>query len=240
MYHILIVDDEKAQAQKVAETLEKVNYRTTSAHNHDEALLVLDKHGPFDLVLLDLDLGDPVLDGLTVFQKIRARPNPPAIIMLTVLGNETDIVKGLDFGANDYITRPYSDAVLLARIRAVLKRVINPPPPINDTHQRQLLIIDERLEIDPYKRKIYIDGAKVELTRREFDLLLYLATYPGQVFSRGQLLEHVWGDSNFEPQTVDRHITSLREKIKEDANNPRYIITERGVGYKFRDLKGRS
>src|SRR5687768_4757855 len=104
MYHILVVDDDKAQAQNVAATLHTFGYRTTSAHNHDEALLALDRHGPFDLVLLDLILGDPVLDGLAVCQKIRARPDPPPIIMLTVLSLETDMHKGLELGASDYIT----------------------------------------------------------------------------------------------------------------------------------------
>src|SRR5688572_23466707 len=240
MYHILVVDDDKEQAQNVAATLHTFGYRTTSAHNHEEALLALDRHGPFDLVLLDLVLDDPVLDGLAVCQKIRARPNPPPIIMLTVLSLETDMHKGLEFGASDYITRPFSSETLRVRIKTLLRTVNElKKQPANETRQ-QLLRIDEQLEIDQHRRKVFVDGIEVDLTRREFDLLLYLAAYPGQVFSRRQLLEQVWGDAiNFVPQTVDRHITSLREKIKDDARSPRYIFTERGDGYKFRDLKGR-
>jgi DNA-binding response OmpR family regulator len=240
MYHILVVDDDKAQAQNVAATLHAFGYQTTSAHNHDEALLALDRHGPFDLVLLDLILGDPVLDGLAVCQKIRARPNPPPIIMLTVLSLETDMHKGLELGASDYITRPFSNETLRVRIKTLLRTVTEAGKQPIETHQPQLLRIDEQLEIDPRRRKVVVEGIEVDLTRREFDLLLYLVTYPGQVFSRTQLLEKVWEDPlNFVPQTVDRHITSLRDKIKDDARNPRYIFTERGDGYKFRDLKGR-
>ena len=241
MYHILIVDDDKTQAQSVAATLHTFGYRTTSAHNHDEALLALDRHGPFDLVLLDLILGDPVLDGLAVCQKIRARPNPPPIIMLTVLSLETDMHKGLELGASDYITRPFSSETLRVRIKTLLRTVAEAgKQPGEESQKQQLLRIDEHLEIDQRRRKVFVDGIEVELTRREFDLLLYLVTHPGQVFSRRQLLEQVWGDPiNFVPQTVDRHVTSLREKIKDNARSPRYIFTERGDGYKFRDLKGR-
>jgi DNA-binding response OmpR family regulator len=241
MYHILVVDDDKTQAQNVATTLRRFGYRTTSAHNHDEALLALDRHGPFDLVLLDLILGNPVLDGLAVCQKIRARPNPPPIIMLTVLSLETDMHKGLELGASDYITRPFSNETLRVRIKTLLRTVAEAGKQLKEeTHQQQLLRIDEHLEIDQHRRKVDVDGMEAELTRREFDLLLYLVTHPGQVFSRRQLLEKVWGDPiNFVPQTVDRHITSLRDKIKDDARNPRYIFTERGDGYRFRDLKGR-
>jgi two-component system, OmpR family, alkaline phosphatase synthesis response regulator PhoP len=241
MYHILIVDDDKTQAENVAATLHTFGYRTTSAHNHDEALLALDKHGPFALVLLDLVLGDPVLDGLAVCQKIRARPDPPPIIMLTVLSLETDMHKGLEIGASDYITRPFSNETLRVRIKTLLRTVAEAgKQPREESQQQQLLHIDEHLEIDPRKRKVFVYGREVDLTRREFDLLLYLVTYPGQVFSRKQLLEKVWGDPiNFVPQTIDRHITSLREKIKDVARNPHYIFTERGDGYRFRDRKGR-
>src|SRR5690349_12605423 len=180
MYHILIVDDDKTQAQNVATTLHTFGYRTTGAHNYDEALLAFDRYGPFDLGLLDLMLGDPVFDGLAVCQKIRARPNPPPIIMLTVLSLETDMHKGLEMGASDYIMRPFSNETLRVRIKTLLRTVEElKQHPANETLQ-QLLRIDEHLEINPRKRKALVDGLEVDLTRREFDLLLHLANHPGQ------------------------------------------------------------
>jgi DNA-binding response OmpR family regulator len=239
MYHVLIVDDDKSQAQSVAATLQTFGYRTTSAHNHDEALLALDRHGPFDLVLLDLVLDDPVLDGLAVCQKIRARPNPPPIIMLTVLSLETDMHKGLELGASDYITRPFSNETLRVRIKTLLRTVEElKKQQVPEIPQQQLLRIDEHLEIDLRKRKVFVSGMDADLTRREFDLLLCLAQNPGQVLNRQQLLDRVWGmTAGYVEETVTRHIASLRLKIQENAHNPRYIFTEDG-GYKFRDLKG--
>lgn len=240
MYHILIVDDDETQGGNVAATLHTFGYRTTSAHDHDEAMLALDRHGPFDLVLLDLVLKDPVLDGLAVCQKIRARPHPPPIIMLTVLSLETDMHKGLELGASDYITRPFSRETLRVRIKTLLRTVTEAGKQReHESQQQRLLRIDEHLEIDQRRKKVFVDGNEAQLTRREFDLLLCLIASPGRVFSRRQLLEQVWGDPlNFVPQTVDRHVNSLREKLKDDARNSHYIFTERGDGYKFRDLKG--
>lgn len=235
MYHLLIVEDDPTQANDLARQLEDFGYKNiTIAHNYDAALAAFNQNTPFDLVLLDLGLGDPVLDGLAVCQKIRARPNPPPIIMLTVLGGEADMIKGLDLGASDYITKPYSEQELRARIKSVLRTVIEARKLlVVETPQRPLLEIDKRLQIDRPKRKAYLDGAEVKLRRREFDLLLFLADHPGDVFSREELLDKVWGmASGYGEETVTRHIASLRRKLKDDSRHPRYIFTEPG-GYKF-------
>ncbi len=249
MKHLLIVEDNLSDARKLADKLHSFGYQTTVAHDYTSALAAFNQNSHFDLVLLDVVLGnDWEPDGLDVCQKIRARPNPPPIIMLTQLGNEADVVKGLDMGARDYIIKPYSDDELRARIRNVWRTLREiEEAMVEATQQAQLLIIDEQLQIDLLKRKVFLDSVEVDLTRREFDLLRFLADpdpdkkyTSGQIFTRDELLDKVWGQtSGYEEETVTRHITSLRGKLHDDSRNPRYIFTERGVGYKFLDYKSR-
>lgn len=234
-YHLLIVDNEREFADALASTLQRFEYQTTVVYDGRAALNLDTK---FDLVLLDVKLGGSVMfEGLAVCQKIRARPNPPPVIMMTAFGSEDEIA-GLESGASTYITKPFQPNVLHARIKAVLRTVeevkesmmVKAPPQSSG----QLIRIDERLQIDQPKRKVYLDGVEVDLARREFDLLLFLADHPGQVFTRQELLDKVWGmTSGYGENTVIQHITRLRHKLKDDPHNPRYIFTEHGTGYRF-------
>jgi DNA-binding response OmpR family regulator len=238
-YHLLVVEDEPDQVITLTRTLHALGYQTTVAHDYDSASAAMRQTIRFDLVLLDLRLGkpvEPVRDGLAVCQMIRARPNPPPIIMLTVLGNEADVVKGLDLGATDYITKPYSNDILRARIRAVLRTVIEVGEArVEEIQQPQLLIIEERLQIDRGKRKVSKDGNGVKLTPLEFKVLLYLADRPGVPVGPEELRDKVWDTEYVELSTVYRHISELRRKIEDDPRDPYYILSEYGYGYKFRE-----
>ena len=230
MPHILIVDDEPAVASSLALLLGRTGYETTIAPDGRAALKALSET-PFDLVLLDLNLGDPLLDGLAVCREIRARPTYVPVIMLTVRGDAAHKVIDLEVGADDYVTNPYHERELLARIRATLRTVMA----AKESRRDALLIVDEELQIDPQRRKVFHRGMEVSLTPREFDLLLYLATNAGRPFGRSMLLDQVWGwDYAGDTRTVDKHIAELRRKLEADAANPRYLLTVRGVGYTFR------
>jgi DNA-binding response OmpR family regulator len=231
MAHILIVDDEPSVASSLGLLLERTGYRTTWAADGRTALELLQSRN-FDLVLLDVNLGDPLLDGLAVCRAIRALPGYTPVIMLTVRDGTTDKVIGLEVGADDYITKPYDERELLARIRATFRMVAAARAGAATTP----LVIDRWLTIDPHRRRVLRDGAEVVLTPREFDLLVYLASHAGQAFGREMLLDQVWGwDVAVDTRTVDRHIAELRRKLEPDPSNPRYILTVRGVGYAFRE-----
>ncbi len=234
MIRILIVEDNRDHAEAFVSTLEEFDCQTTVAHDHDAALAAFSGNTNFDLILLDLNLNNTLMqDGFEVCQKIRTRPNPPPIIMVTGERlSETDMIKGLDMGASDYITKPYTKGVLLARIKSVLRTFGGGRKEV--TQQPQILKIDERLKIDRQKRKVYKDGNNIKLPRREFALLLYLADHPNEAFSRDELLDEVWGTKYLDHRTVYKHISGLRRKIEDDPSNPYYILTERGDGYKFR------
>ena len=183
----------------------------------------------FDLVVLDIML--PKLDGIEVCRRMRTRSQVP-IIMLTAKGDEIDKVVGLEMGADDYITKPFSVREFRSRVKAALRRgniagrgTVDEEP-----------IKAGELQIDPERRTCQVRGEPVELTYVEFEILSALANSPGRVFSREMLLEHVWGDSTYrDPRTVDVHIRHLREKLERDAKHPEYLFTVRGVGYRFRD-----
>lgn len=231
MPNILIVDDELNVASSLALALQRAGYQTQVAHDGRSAL---DKVGgeSFDLVLLDLNLGDPLLDGLAVCRGIRALPGYVPVIMLTVRDSSTDKVIGLEVGADDYVTKPYDERELLARIRATLRTVASS----GASRSSALLVVDNRLHIDPAKRKVYRDAAEVPLTPREFDLLLHMATNAGRAFGRSMLLDQVWGwDYAGDTRTVDKHIAELRRKLEDNPSDPSYVLTVRGVGYSFRD-----
>jgi DNA-binding response OmpR family regulator len=226
---ILLVDDEDSVQKLLTYPLERDGFRVVPAHDGEEAL---DRFGQerVDLVVLDVML--PRLDGLEVCRKLRATSSVP-ILMLTARDDELDKVLGLELGADDYMTKPFSVREFRSRVRALLRRAAAPrhEPGGDDVIQA------DGLRIDPARRRVTVDGREVELTYVEFELVRALAERPGRVFTRQALLERLWGDSDYrDPRTIDVHIRHLREKLEQDARRPAYIFTVRGVGYRFRDL----
>jgi DNA-binding response OmpR family regulator len=225
---ILLVDDEDSIQRLLAYPLERDGFRVLPAHDGEEALERFAAER-VDLVVLDLML--PKLDGLEVCKRLRAQSTVP-IIMLTARDDEFDKVLGLELGADDYITKPFSIREFRSRVRALLRRANAP---------RQELRAGEAiaagdLVIDPAKRSVVVRGTSVEPTYVEFELLRTLASAPGRVFARHELLEAIWGDSAYrEPRTIDVHIRHLREKLERDPRQPEYIFTVRGAGYRFRE-----
>ena len=224
---ILVVDDEPTIGDVVSRYLERAGYATRVAGDGDRALAL---HGEraADLIVLDLML--PGVDGLEVMRRIRKdRTRRPAIILLTAKGEESDRIVGLRLGADDYVVKPFSPAELVARVDAVLRRV-DPEP----EHEPPLEF--GGLRIEPAARRVLVDGEEVQLTQREFDLLLYLAQHPGRVFNRNQLMDAVWQYSFYsDTSTVTVHIRRLRAKIEpgDGEQEPRWIQTVWGVGYRF-------
>jgi DNA-binding response OmpR family regulator len=224
---ILLVDDEHSIQTLLSYPLRKDGYHVTSAHDGSEALERFDE-ARFDLVVLDLML--PKLDGVEVCRQLRSRSQVP-IIMLTAKGSEMDKVAGLEVGADDYITKPFSMREFRSRVKAALRR------------SRMLASTpeDERiergdLEIDFGRRLVTLRGEEAKLTYVEFEILGALARSPGRVLSRETLLEHVWGDSEYrDPRTVDVHIRHLREKLESEPKDPEFLFTVRGVGYRFNE-----
>jgi two-component system response regulator ResD len=219
---VLVVDDEPMVGEVLERYLTAEGFSVDVATDGEEALERFGEHVP-DLVLLDLML--PKLDGYEVFRRIRDQGRTP-VIMLTARGDETDRILGLDLGADDYVTKPFSPREVVARVRAVLRRSAS-------LFDGEPLRYGD-LEIDGDRREVHLHGAPVQLTRKEFDLLLHLASRPGVALTRTQLLEDVWdfawdGDS----ATVTVHVRRLREKIEEDPSAPIRIVTVWGVGYRF-------
>lgn len=226
MQKVLVVDDEPQILEVVSKYLAREGFQTFLARDGEAALTAFGANKP-DLIVLDLML--PKLDGLEVFRRMRALSAVP-VIMLTAKGEETDRIVGLELGADDYITKPFSPRELVARVKAVLRRATTGT--MLETGERTLLRGD--LRIDPRARAVTRGDKAVELTGKEFDLLWFLAAHPGQVFNRNQLLDHVWGYEFFgDSSTVTVHIRRLREKIEADPANPHFLITVWGVGYKF-------
>ena len=224
---ILLVDDEDSIQKLLTYPLEREGYRVVQARDGEEALQRFGAER-VDLVVLDIML--PKLDGLEVIKRLRADSTVP-IIMLTARDDELDKVVGLELGADDYITKPFSIREFRSRIRAVLRRA-----GLRADRASDGTIEADGLLIDPAKRAVSVDGERAQLTYVEFEVLHILASHPGRVYSRQALLEAVWGDSAYrEPRTIDVHIRHLREKIESDPREPAYIFTVRGVGYRFRD-----
>jgi two-component system, OmpR family, response regulator len=225
---ILLVDDEESVQKLLTYPLERDGYRVVQARDGEEALACFEAD-KVDLVVLDVML--PKLDGLEVCKRLRARSAVP-IVMLTARGDELDKVLGLELGADDYITKPFSIREFRSRVRALLRRATTPR---YEPREEETIHVDG-LRIDPSRRSVDVDGRSVQLTYVEFELLRALAQRPGRVFSRQALLEAVWGDSDYrEPRTIDVHVRHLREKLERDPREPRYILTVRGVGYRFRE-----
>jgi DNA-binding response OmpR family regulator len=220
---ILVVDDEPRVREVVASYLQRDGFEVATAADGETARRQVNEFAP-DLVLLDLML--PAVSGYSVLQEIRQRGDLP-VIVLTARSDEADRVAGLELGADDYVTKPFSPRELSARVRSVLRRA----SPRNDVDPIEL----DGLRIDPRSRTVHVGAEVAELTAREFDLLAFLGAHPREVFSRGQLLEKVWGSSTQwqDPATVTVHIRRIRQKIERDPQNPRWITTVWGVGYRL-------
>jgi DNA-binding response OmpR family regulator len=224
---ILLVDDEDAIQKLLTYPLEQEGFRVVQARDGEEALrrFASDR---VDLVVLDVML--PKVDGLEVCRRLRSRSAVP-IIMLTARDDELDKVVGLELGADDYITKPFSIREFRSRVRALLRRAA-----LGQQEDGKELLGDDEVRIDLARRTVEVRGDGVELTYVEFELLRAMASRPGRVFSREHLLETLWGDYAYrEPRTIDVHVRHLREKLEREPREPELILTVRGVGYRFRD-----
>ncbi len=226
MKTILVVDDEAKIARLVRDYIENAGFRVLLAHDGPTALAQF-RHERPDLIVLDLNL--PGLDGIDVARAVRREARTP-IIMLTARVDETDRIVGLELGADDYVTKPFSPRELVARVRAVLRRS-------DDSEPSSPLIRAGELIIDADKRTVSQEGQPIDLTSTEFDLLLTLARSPGRVFSRMELLDRVQGEAfaGYE-RTIDVHIKNLRKKIEPDPRHPTYILTVYGAGYRLAEV----
>ncbi len=230
VHHILVVDDEEPIADILRFQLEKAGYRVSIAQDGEEAVRFLE-NPPLSVELVLLDLMLPKKDGFEVCKEVRQFSNVP-IIMLTARDAELDKVLGLELGADDYVTKPFSARELLARVKANLRRQLSQEDGENGRKEQ---IQCAGLVIDPKTMQVVREGIEIVLTHREFELLLYMARHPGVVYSREQLLQDVWGyDYLGDERTVDVTIRRLREKLEKDPSNPVYILTRRGAGYLFR------
>jgi DNA-binding response OmpR family regulator len=220
---VLVVDDEPIVREVVVRYLEREGFRTLEAEDGERARELVETAAP-NLVVLDVML--PGTDGLTLCRWIRSRSDLP-VIMLTARGEEADRIVGLELGADDYVTKPFSPRELAARVRTVLRRA--EPVAAPDQH-----LSFDGLELDARTREVHRDGKALRLTAKEFDLLWFLASHPRQVFSRDQLMSGVWGyEAALDTGTVTVHVRRLREKIEADPSRPRFLETVWGVGYRF-------
>ncbi len=230
MPRVLIVEDDAAMRDMVGYALAEEGMEVEAVADGESALEVFSGSGPFDLVLLDLML--PGIDGVTVCKELTSKSDVP-VIMLTARDDETSVVVGLEVGADDYVTKPFSYRELVSRVRATLRR-----RRIDDRASARL----ERLEfpglvIDLTRRGVVAQGTSVDLTAAQFNILVLLASHPGRVYGRGQIMQVVW-DTEFsgDSRAADMQIRNIREKIEPDPKNPRYVLTVRGVGYKFAEI----
>jgi len=228
-HRILVIEDNHDIAHLVQLHLQDLSYEVDLAANGHRGLARA-RSGEYNLVILDLML--PGLDGLEVCRQLRAASDLTPVLMLTAKSTELDRVLGLELGADDYLTKPFSIMELLARVKAIIRRTEQAQASRPEMQPTPVEI--NGLNIDPARRQASVDGRSVELTAREFDLLYYFASHPGRVFSREHLLNRVWGygHDGYE-HTVNSHINRLRKKIEEDPAQARYILTVWGVGYKF-------
>jgi DNA-binding response OmpR family regulator len=223
---ILIVEDEASIAEVLSLYLQRADFRTLHTADGKAAMALLDRQMP-DLVILDIML--PGMDGLSLTRWIRDRSTVP-IIMLTARREELDRIAGLEMGADDYVVKPFSPQEVVSRVRAVLRR--GAATAENPEWERPVALGD--LHIDPLTRSVTLSGKAIDLTAREFDMLHFLARHPRQVFTREQLLESVWGVTDYiDPATVTVHVRRLREKIEADPSAPVHLLTVWGVGYKY-------
>jgi phosphate regulon transcriptional regulator PhoB len=229
---ILVVDDERDIVDLISYNLEKEGFATIGAYDGESSLELVKAAKP-DLVILDLML--PGIRGLEVCKFIRKNPDTETlpIIMLTAKGDHVDKILGLEMGADDYITKPFNVRELIARVRAVIRRA-----ELHPDSEKRVQFAHKGLLFDYTSYEVSIDGEKIDLGPTELKLLQFLTRHPGRVYTRDQLLDYVWGDETFvEPRAVDVHISNLRSAIEENKKKPQYILTVRGIGYKFTDLK---
>lgn len=225
---ILAVDDEARMVRFIRLNLEHDGFQVVEAYNGSQALEQIRTNLP-DLVLLDVMMPD--IDGFEVLRMIRETNNIP-VIMLTAKGDEDDRIKGLELGADDYITKPFSPRELVSRVRAVLRRTDT-----TTTSTRDIIEVDDRLKIDFNRREVWVDGELIKLRPTEYRLLYHLVQNAGWVLTHEQLLTKVWGyEYRDEPHYVRLYINYLRKKLEEDPADPKYILTERGIGYRFIDF----
>lgn len=226
---ILVVDDEKLLVKGIKFNLENEGY-TVDACYDGETAVTMAKTGEYDLIILDLMM--PIKDGLEACQEIRGFSTVP-IIMLTARSEGSDLLMGFESGADDYVTKPFNILELKARVRALLRRATITGPAVQDS---QAVLQRGHISVDEGRRQACKAGVPVELTMKEFDLILFLVKNPGRVYSRESLLDLVWGyDYQGDTRTVDVHIRRLREKLEQDPAHPEYIVTKWGVGYYFAD-----
>jgi DNA-binding response OmpR family regulator len=224
---ILVVDDEKLIVKGIKFSLEQEGWEVDVAYDGEEALNLI-KAGRYDAIILDVML--PKYDGLEVCQMVREFSNVP-IIMLTAKGEDMDKIMGLEYGADDYVTKPFNILELKVRIKAILRRVAQGH---KEQNKKIIEVSDLRLEVN--SRRAFLKDHEVNLTAKEFDMLELFATHPGKVYNRDQLLDLIWGkDYLGDGRTVDVHVRRLREKIEPNPGQPEYIHTKWGVGYYFKD-----
>ncbi|MBC7344552.1 MAG: response regulator transcription factor [Clostridia bacterium] len=223
---VLVVDDEPSIVELVEFNLKAAGFKVVSAYDGPAALEKLKQERP-DLMILDLML--PGLDGLEVCRLVRQQSSMP-ILILTARGTELDRVLGLELGADDYLVKPFSPRELVARVKAIMRRTMG------GTDAPSQVLRVGAIEVDRERRRVTVGGEEVELTPKEYQLLELFISHPGKVFSRQSLLHQLWEDDYYgDARTIDVHIHHLREKIEKDPGEPEYILTVRGVGYKFRE-----
>ena len=228
---VLVVDDEKAIVKGITFSLQQDDYEVDSASDGEEALEKV-RSNHYDIVLLDLML--PKLDGLEICREIRGFSQVP-IVMLTAKSEDMDKIMGLEYGADDYITKPFNILELKARIKAILRRCTSSA----DKQIPQDVIENGDMRLNTEQRRVYIDGAEVRLTAKEFDLLELMMLHPDKVYSREELLKMIWGEEYpGDGRTVDVHVRRMREKIEPNPKEPKYIHTKWGTGYYFRNQNG--
>lgn len=229
-HSILVIEDDRDIALLIEINLRDICDQVSVTHDGAEGMALAEAHA-YDLIVLDLRL--PGMDGLELCRRLRAKSDFTPILMLTAKSSELDRVLGLEMGADDYLTKPFSIMELIARVKAILRRTQMLHSAL--LHESKIIHAD-KLMIDTDKRKVVLDGKSIELTSKEFDLLTHFAMYPGRVYTRAQLLDAVWGygHDGYE-HTVNSHINRLRGKIEKNPVKPRYILTVWGVGYKFVD-----
>lgn len=224
---VLVVDDEKLIVKGIKFSLEQEGWEVDAAYDGEEAIHAV-RNGQYDVMILDVML--PKYDGLQVCQLVREFSNIP-IIMLTAKGEDMDKIMGLEYGADDYVTKPFNILELKARIKAILRRASHP-----EKEQMKKIIETGDLRLELNSRRVFIKDQEINLTAKEFDMLELFVNHPGKVYSRDQLLDTIWGrEYPGDVRTVDVHVRRLREKIEPNPGQPEYIYTKWGVGYYFKD-----
>jgi DNA-binding response OmpR family regulator len=235
MSRILVVEDDAAVRDVVEHALTREGMEVATTKDGEEALKRLNGPDLFDLVVLDVML--PGIDGISICQELRKGDSPSAeapVIMLTARDDETSVVVGLEVGADDYISKPFRPRELVSRVRAHLRRQRLLSKAVPSEHKK---LAFPGLEVDLFGRRVLAGGEEVELTAKEFDVLAFLATSPGRVYSREQIMRHLWdGEFYGEARAADVHIQHLRKKIELDPQHPHYLLTVRGAGYKFANI----